>query len=258
MDRDNRIVTLDKAIIARHFARSRDTYDTEAVVQEEIARQLCQMVTPTHDKGTVLEVGCGTGLLSRLLLDKLPESYFIFNDLSPEMEGALREKVGNEGDFLAGDAEAIPWARGCRLVVSASCIQWWSDPLGFFRKAMCALEDGGEVVFSTFLPDNLHELRAVSGVGLGYPSEEEIREGMVEAGLREVELRTYRRTLHFPTLTDLLRHLKRSGTNGVSTREVWTPGRVRTMEQHYRERLNLSSNTSLPLTYSGLLGRGRR
>lgn len=247
----------EKALVRGHFARSRMTYDRSAVAQEEIARRLGGMIDPIVG-GTVLEIGCGTGFLSALLVERLPGCHFVFNDLSPAMEEPLRMKVGALGDFLPGDAELLPWPSDCRLVASASCIQWWQDPTSFYRKAFEALSRGGRVLFSTFLPDNLHELRAVTGVGLKYLDRAEIEEAVRSAGFREVRLEEYRRTLHFPTLTELLRHLKQTGTNGITSEGPWTAGRLRALEQEYRERLRLSSTDDLPLTYVGLLGRGRR
>lgn len=246
-----------KQDIAERFARSISTYETAGVVQREISEQLISLIEPI-ECGTVLEIGCGTGLLSSLLVERLRGCRFIYNDLSPEMERPLRQKVGTSGFFLPGDAERIDWPMECSVIASASCIQWWEDPLSFFSKSYDALMLGGQLVFSTFLPDNLGELSAVTGVGLHYPDSEEIESGLQRAGFRDIQLQQYRRSLYFPTLIELLRHLRNTGTNSLGSGGLLTPRRLGAMEQTYRENLNLSQCASLPLTYVGLLGFGHR
>lgn len=246
-----------KQDIADRFARSISTYETAGVIQREISEQLIKLIEPI-ECGTVLEIGCGTGLLSSLLVERLRGCRFIYNDLSSEMERPLRQKVGTSGLFLPGDAERIDWPRECSVIASASCIQWWEDPLSFFPKSYAALRQGGQLVFSTFLPGNLVELSAVTGVGLDYPDSEEISRSLQSAGFRDLQLQQYRRVLYFPTLIELLRHLRDTGTNSLSSNGLWTPRRLGAMEQAYRENLNLSQSASLPLTYVGILGYGRR
>ena len=246
-----------KQDIAERFARSISTYEMAGVVQREISEQLIRLVEPI-ERGTVLEIGCGTGLLSSLLVERLRGCRFIYNDLSPEMERPLRQKVGTSGLFLPGDAERIDWPRECGVIASASCIQWWEDPLSFFSQSYAALRQGGQLVFSTFLPENLGELSAVTGVGLDYPDSEEIERGLQRAGFRDIQLQQYRRSLYFPTLIELLRHLRNTGTNSLGSKGLWTPRRLEAMEQAYRENLNLSQSAPLPLTYVGVLGYGRR
>lgn len=246
-----------KQDIAERFARSISTYETAGVVQREISEQLIRLIEPI-ESGTVLEIGCGTGLLSSLLVERLRGCHFIYNDLSSDMERPLRQKVGSSGLFLPGDAERIDWPMECSVIASASCIQWWEDPLSFFPKSYDALKQGGQLIFSTFLPENLSELSAVTGVGLDYPDSEEIRGSLESAGFRDIRLQQYQRVLYFPTLIELLRHLRDTGTNSLGSKGLWTPRRLEAMEQTYRENLNLSQSASLPLTYVGVLGYGRR
>lgn len=246
-----------KQDIADRFARSISTYEMAGVVQREISEQLIRLVEPI-ESGTVLEIGCGTGLLSSLLVERLRGCRFIYNDLSPEMERPLRQKVGTSGLFLPGDAERINWPRECSVIASASCIQWWEDPLSFFPKSYDALTLGGQLVFSTFLPDNLSELNKVTGVGLDYPDFEKIEKSLQSAGFRNIRLQQYQRVLYFPTLIELLRHLHNTGTNSLGSGGLLTPRRLGAMERTYRENLNLSQCASLPLTYVGVLGYGRR
>ncbi len=257
MERFTQLLTTRKQNIANHFSRCIPTYESGGKVQRSIAEELVQMLEPI-ECGTVLEIGCGTGLLSGLLRARLPYCHLVCNDLSPDMETPLREKVGDNALFLPGDAEVIDWPGECDVVASASCIQWWEDPLAFFPKAYKTLADGGQLLFSTFLPGNLQELTAVTGAGLRYPSHRAIERAMEETGFEEIRLIEQRRTLHFPTLIRLLSHLRDTGTNSLSSGGLWTPLRLVELERSYRHNLHLPPEAPLPLTYVGLRGSGWR
>lgn len=257
MEEPTQLLTARKQNIANHFSRCIPTYEADGEIQRDIAEELVEMLE-LIERVTVLEIGCGTGLLSGLLRAKLPRCHLICNDLSPEMETPLREKVGADALFLPGDAEVMDWPGQCEVVASSSCIQWWEDPLSFFPKAYEALADGGQLIFSTFLPGNLQELTAVTGAGLRYPSRYEIERAMEETGFEEIRLVEQCRTLHFPTLIRLLSHLRDTGTNSLSTGGLWTPCRLVELERSYRNNLHLSPEDPLPLTYLGLRGSGWR
>ncbi|MBN2290288.1 MAG: hypothetical protein JXQ83_13220, partial [Candidatus Glassbacteria bacterium] len=65
---------INKKILALHFSRSAPGYDLNAGLQREIAFQLADWAFPRRDPTgpecrRVLEIGCGTGLLTSFLLE---------------------------------------------------------------------------------------------------------------------------------------------------------------------------------------------
>lgn len=258
---ENNSNIINKSLIRRRFGHSVAHYDHAALPQRQIADQLIEHfdedVIPPPE-GPLLEIGCGTGLLSRLLLQRFDDGHrpFIFNDLSPEVEPLLREKVGSRHTFLPGDAEQMEWPRPLALIASSSCIQWWDAPLSFIARSSLSLQSGGILLYSTFLPDNLSELRPVSGKGLNYPAPSEHKVALEAVGFRDIRIRETRITLTFDGIASLLRHLKFTGTNGIDQgrhTSFWTPDRLRRMEEDYRSINHLSTDDRLPLTYSALL-----
>lgn len=251
---DRSTCTIDKPLLRHRFGSAAESYDDTAVVQSEVVDRLIALLPPTSSPERVLEIGCGTGLLSSRLVQKFPHATFVFNDIAPQVEPVLRLKVGSDSTFIPADAEQAPWQGSYDLIASSSCIQWWHDPSAFFAKSHSALRPHGELLYSTFLPDTFHELYRVTGTGLHYPSAEQVVATLHALCFsREThEVRTT--TLHFPTFTELLRHIKQTGANALPTRTIWTPRMLKQLEQRFRSENHLTPNAPCPLTYTTIIG----
>lgn len=211
----------DKGLLRERFSGACGSYEQEATVQKAAAAELASIIrkqVPDGFRDKVLEVGCGTGLLTRELLGFIPPEGLYLNDICPEFSTMFTD-TGTAG-FIAGDAETVDFPSGLGLIASASAIQWFSDPGAFFRKCHRSLREGGYLAFSTFGPGNLRETARVSGQALRYLAPDEL-EAMLSPGYRTIQVSDYLSTLHFPTPADVLRHLKRTGVNGLSRRK-WT------------------------------------
>ncbi|RCW43098.1 malonyl-ACP O-methyltransferase BioC [Paenibacillus prosopidis] len=158
--------------IRRQFNRSAEgSYDSHALVQRSMAGRLAKslhgwMDESEADGGTILEIGCGTGILTELLLNGWPCSSITALDIAPEMIEAAEQRVSSFGQsarvrFLPADVET--WAAEAppasfNLIVSNACFQWLRNPketLGFLRRL---LRPGGMLAFTTFGPDTFSEL----------------------------------------------------------------------------------------------------
>ncbi len=249
---------INKQLVTERFAAALNHYDTEATPQQEIAQQLTSLWQQSIKARTapykVLEIGCGTGFFSKLLQQTLPHnSHLSMIDLCPEVEPLLREKVGHTPHFIAGDAEEITWGTpDYDLIASASCIQWWHNPANFFTKAYKYCKSNGTLLFSTFGPENMYQIRRVFGVGLHYAPLSEVRKALSNAGWRIEALQEYRTTLYRPSLLELLSHIKRTGVNGLPLATPLTPQGLKRYDSIYRS-LFAPANQELPLTYHALL-----
>jgi SAM-dependent methyltransferase len=92
----------------------------------------------------VADLGCGTGTLSRLLVD---EGYTVDGlDVSPEMVRRAREKVP-EATFVVGDAADPALERAAYDVVLCRHVLWaLPDPVEAFGRWVDLLAPGGHVV----------------------------------------------------------------------------------------------------------------
>ena len=240
---------INKRLIERQFRRSMDSYDNHAVVQQRIATRLMAWLgeelsfTPSR----ILELGCGTGLLTRLVAEQFPGAALQLNDIVPEMcrRTALRQGLP-ETAILPGDAEDIPLPGRYDLILSASTFQWFTRPASTLRRFRDHLGDHGLLAFSTFGRDNLIEIRELTHQGLPYLSREEMHTLLAPLfDIRKEEEEHHR--LLFSTPLDVLLHLKRTGVNASASSLPWTRGRLALFADHYREHFALPGG--IPLTY---------
>jgi trans-aconitate methyltransferase len=99
---------------------------------------------------TVLDVGCGTGRLTALLLDRLPRGRAVGIDLSTGMLATARRELpaGSSGRvaFVHADASALPIVGAADAIFSTATFHWVLDHERLFRSLARALRPGGRLV----------------------------------------------------------------------------------------------------------------
>lgn len=239
---------IDKQLIAERFARARATYSREARVQQQVAEKmihLLQRTVPDTDFDRIAEFGCGTGLYSQLLYDTWHPAMLHLNDLCREMQFCLEELLLQPGvSFTAGDAESCAFPGSLDLLTSCSTLQWFNSPADFFRQSTPLLTSGGILAFSTFGQNNLKEIRALTGNGLEYVPPQQLRHQLEAAGYRILYLEEEEVALHFPTPTDVLRHLRMTGVTGTE-KQVWSRGRMQSFCSEYIRQFGSGEGVSL-------------
>jgi ubiquinone/menaquinone biosynthesis C-methylase UbiE len=108
----------------------------------------------------VLDIGCGTGWLSRQIAARVPEGRVVGIDVSNEMiEQAQRSSAGiGNLTFLEGTADHIPCADAFfTKVVSVESAYYWPDPAQGIGEIFRALRPGGSAwILINFYRDNPH------------------------------------------------------------------------------------------------------
>lgn len=98
----------------------------------------------------VVDVGCGTGRLTELLLDRLPHGRVVAIDLSANMlDGAhayLTPRFGPRVVFARADAAALPMVEQADAIFSTATFHWVLDHPALFRSLYRALAPGGRLV----------------------------------------------------------------------------------------------------------------
>jgi malonyl-CoA O-methyltransferase len=163
-----------KAVIARSFDAAAPTYDAHAAVQREVARRLaCRIAARDLPPAPrVLEIGCGTGLMSEALLERVPGARCVLTDLAPAMVRRCRDKLRPRQEqtcFAVMDGEAPAVAGGFDLVVSSFAFQWFLELDAAAEGLARCLKPGGRLVFTTLGAGTFSEWRAAhAALGLPY------------------------------------------------------------------------------------------
>lgn len=140
-----------RARVAARFDAARH-YEGAARVQALAARQLAQRLETLYAHNPaprrILELGCGTGLLTRALRILFPEAALTAIDLSPQMVARAREAVP-EATYHVMDAEYPTLDRSFDLICSNFCIQWFIDRAAAFTRLSGILAPGGRIEVTT-------------------------------------------------------------------------------------------------------------
>lgn len=244
-----------KQQVAVRFARASHSYDQQAVVQKQMAQRLVALASPfIKEHRQWFEFGCGTGVLTREILKRWHPLQFIANDLVDVNEPKLRELLSQYGcidfEFRMGDIERLDMPAACDVVWSGATLQWIDDLPALFQKVAFALANDGCFVFSTFGPDNFHQVRAITGSGLVYPDLKTLQ-GFASVNFHPLVLNEWVETLLFDHPVEVLRHIKATGVGGVSA-SAWCKRHLHQFCDHYQQ--FYIPGQGYPLTYHPIVG----
>lgn len=141
-----------KQDVASAFTAAAATYDSAAQAQAKAADRMVELIgtLPLPKRSTVMEIGCGTGLLTRRLLPRLDGDWLV-TDLSPAMVETAKATVGaDKAQFRVMDGEHPDAPIGLfDLIVSNLAAQWFTDPVRAMHQLHARLAPGGWLVLST-------------------------------------------------------------------------------------------------------------
>lgn len=220
----------DKELVKKRFATHLKEYDELSVVQRDICLRLSKHLSRVGGtakmQGAAYEVGAGTGFLTSHMLKHYPHLKWFINDLVPEtkdfIDPIIASSVAEHTSYLWGDAETITPPERVSLVVSCSAMQWFNSLESYFSLLAPHINEGGIFAFSIFGEHNFHQVRNASGgVGLDYPSIEEVQLWGEENGMELLLSEDYQQTIWFTSPEEVLNYIKQSGMNGNGSRK-WT------------------------------------
>ena len=251
---------LDRRAVARAFDRASGSYDAAAALQDRVRHELLGRledlkVTPAR----VLDLGAGTGHASRELKRRYPKSLVVASDIAPGMlsQAKAQSRWLRRFERVRADAYALPFRDDAfDLVFSNLMLQWCDDLDAVFAEISRVLAPGGLLLFSTFGPGTLAELREAWAASdplhnhvNHFFDPHVLGSALTQAGFDEPVLDVDRIVMPYPDVFALMRELKAIGANNVTQgRARGLTGRQRlTAMSHAYE--SLRTDGSLPATY---------
>ena len=142
----------------------------------ELVRRL-----PTRPPGDVLEIACGTGLVTKRLRERLdPALRLMATDLSATMLDYAKAQLGQHDgiEWREADALKLPFPDGAfGAVVCGFGIMFVPDRQGMLREARRVLVDGGILLLSVWdrVEENPHALASAEVIEAMFPGDAEMR-----------------------------------------------------------------------------------
>lgn len=120
------------------------SYQRISVPHEEWAEAVLERL-PLRGDETVLDAGCGTGRVTRMLVERLPEGRVIAVDGSEAMVEKVREVLRPNDLALVADLAALELDEPVDEIVSSAVFHWIHDHDELFRRMRAALVPGGRL-----------------------------------------------------------------------------------------------------------------
>ncbi len=217
---------IDKTLVKKRFSRNLKTYKDNSVVQNKMADRLVEMIDFQPKK--ILELGCGSGLLTENLVKKFDTTTFDAIDIVEDCEKYIKE-ISPNINFYHSDIETFNFQNKYDLIISNAVFQWVEDLPLFIESLKKCLNPNGILLFSTFGTDNLLEISKLTGEGLMYRTVQELNSLLHPQEIYEDKI-----LLNFDTPKDVLKHLKYTGVNAISNKH-WTKSDLKNFENEYQK-----------------------
>ena len=262
--------TIDKARVRAAFSRAANSYDAAAVLQKQVREEMLDRLSLIKIKPqAILDAGCGTGAGSFALQKKFNHAQVISMDIALGMlkktktQRPFLNKLLNQQHLLCADIESLPIANNSiNLLWSNLALQWCNDLDAAFNEAARVLQPDGLLMFSTFGPDTLKELRAATQNGNTHVSRfidmHDIGDALTRAGFSAPVLDVEHYTLTYDNVKSVMTDLKSIGAHNATqgrARGLQGKGFLQNLTQNYEQ---FRVNNKLPATFEVIYGHAWR
>ena len=136
------------------------TYDRVSTPQAEWAEDVLDRLELRGDE-TVLDAGCGSGRVTKVLQERLPRGKVIAVDASPSMVEKAREALGPEADVFVSDLVDLDLHDDVDAAFSNAVFHWIPDHDTLFKRLFEALKPGGQLVVQCGGAGNIERFHGV-------------------------------------------------------------------------------------------------
>lgn len=235
---DNKAVFSPSAV-ATSFDRAAAGYNEVAELQRQVGEYLLQRldwIKPAPH--VVVDLGCGTGTLSRHLSLRYPKARVYGFDLARNMVHEAKRQAPrwfSRQYYACAEAASLPLAdAGVDLIVSNLMLQWCGDYGAVFAECARVLKPDGVLLFSSLGPETLFELRTSWAAVDDTPhvsdfnDMHDLGDALLQAGLRNPVMDVDRLRRYYPEVKHLMRELKALGAHNLHpARQLGLTGKQR-------------------------------
>ncbi|MBO1926558.1 malonyl-ACP O-methyltransferase BioC [Thiomicrorhabdus sp. 6S2-11] len=269
--------------LKQHFSHAAPSYDEAAILQKTVAERIDERLSlTTVEVLRIADIGAGTGLLTEKLLARYPDADLFAVDLSEAMLQISKTRLQIERftalkplnkllpkfnqklgvTLINADAFALPFADGSLdMITSNLMLQWCDDLDAVFQEFRRVLRPEGLLMFTTFGPDTLKELRQAWQMAdvenqhvNHFIDMHDIGDALIRAGFGQPVMDVEHFTLTYDKPMGVIKDLKAIGATNASLnrkRGLMGKGKFQAMLNAYEE---LRQNGKINATYEVVHG----
>ena len=268
-DKETRhFVEIDRAAMRAAFEKAAPSYDAAAVLQQEVASRLVErMELMTMQPLSILDAGSGTGFVSHLLADRYPKAKITAVDLAINMlkqarnKRSFKQRWNKRFNYVNAEVENLPFAdASVELVISSLTLQWCQDLPKVFSEFRRVLAPGGLLLFSSFGPDTLKELRQSWAAVNDEPHVNEfldmhdVGDALLQSGFADPVMDMEMLTLTYKDVQSVMRDLKQVGAHNVlqgRSQSITGKNKLKAMIKSYEQ---FRCNDTIPVSHEVVYG----
>jgi trans-aconitate 2-methyltransferase len=137
------------------------TYDRVSEPQLEWAGEVLQRLRGLSPDAAVLDVGCGTGRVTELLAELVPQGQVLAVDASSEMVELARRRLGGRARVWCQDVLDLQLEQELDAIVSTATLHWVPDHERLWPVLARALRGGGRLEAQCGGEGNIAHVREV-------------------------------------------------------------------------------------------------
>jgi malonyl-CoA O-methyltransferase len=209
-------------MIAKRFSAAAETYDRHARPQLALAQSVISVLPEMYPE-QILELGSGTGQLTRLLTERFPDVLIDAVDVAEKMVAHSRATFQRfpQINWIVGDAQVYWGGDRYPLIASSSTLHWVSDLRKTCENIFQCLEPAGTFALGMMLQGTLKELhdlrREISPEktpAITLPTYEETKACLQDTGFHLERRKHSEEEIIYPDAKTFLKAIHEQGVTG--------------------------------------------
>ena len=262
------IAEIDRLAMRAAFEKAAHSYDASAVLQQEVANRLVERMDFMSMKPiSILDAGAGTGFVSQLMATRFPKAKITALDLAHNMlkqsksKRTFKQRWNKQFQYVNAEVENLPFAdASVELIISGLTLQWCQDLPKVFKECKRVLAPGGLLLFSSFGPDTLKELRQswaevddLAHVN-AFADMHDVGDALMQSGFLDPVMDMEMLTVTYKDVKTVMRDLKQIGAHNVMqgrSHNITGKNKLQKMIQSYEQ---FRVDGLLPVTHEIVYG----
>ena len=238
------------------FNKAVNSYNANAFLQKEITTRLDNKLNVIKaNTNTIVDLGAGTGFLRQKLAKRYPQSQIICIDFARQLLKQNKAKYK-----ICANANQLPLIDSSVDIIASNLMLQWCPQLDrVFEECFRVINDNGLILFSTFGPNTLKELKKSWAAVDDKPhvnnfiDMHHIGDLMLQKGFCNPVMEMETLTIKYQNVVTLMRDLKKIGAQTVANRQnnLMGKNKFQTMLKMYE---SYRQHDKLPATFEVIYG----